>query len=286
MNGYEGMINGDFIPLDARSVGNILQRGGTILKTARSQRFRTPEGRKLAYENLKKEGITGVVAIGGDGTFAGARVFMAEYPDIIMAGIPGTIDNDLYGTDFTLGFDTALNTAIEAIDRIRDTADAHNRLFFVEVMGRDAGFIALNTGLAVGAEAILMPETPTQIDMLIDRLKEGKGRQKTSSIVIVSEGDEAGGAFKIAELVKDKVDFDTRVVVLGHIQRGGAPSCKDRVLAAKMGMGAVDTILTGTKGMMIGVRNGEVVNTPMEKAVKHHQDINPQLLRMIDILSR
>lgn len=284
--GYQGMIENDIIPLYAHSVGNIIQRGGTILQTARSKEFMTPEGRKKAYESLKSQGINGVVAIGGDGTFSGARVFMSEYPDINYVGIPGTIDNDLFGTDYTLGFDTALNTVVEAIDRIRDTADSHNRLFFVEVMGRDAGFIALNAGLAAGAEAILIPETPTSIDNIISRLEDGKRRKKTSSIVIVGEGDEAGNAFTIAEQVKGKVDFDTRVVVLGHVQRGGAPSCKDRVLAAKMGMGAVETLLAGGKGVMVGVKNGEVALTPMEKAVKHHQEINPGLLRMMDILSR
>lgn len=286
MRGYEGMIDGEFIPLQAHTVGNILQRGGTILKTARSEAFRTVEGREKAYINLKKKGIQGIVAIGGDGTFTGARIFMAEHPDMAVVGIPGTIDNDLFGTDNTLGYDTALNTAVEAIDRIRDTADSHNRLFIVEVMGRDAGFIALNTGIAGGAEAILMPETETDITSLIARLQDGKRRKKSSSIVIVCEGDEAGGAFKIAEQIKGKVDFDTRVVILGHIQRGGAPSCKDRVLAARMGMGAVETLRTGAKGVMIGIRNGEITLTQMEKAVKHHQNINPELLRMIDILSR
>lgn len=286
MRGYEGMIDGEFIPLQAHSVGNILQRGGTILKTARSEAFRTVEGRDKAYQNLKKKGIQGIVAIGGDGTFTGARIFMSEHPDISVVGIPGTIDNDLFGTDSTLGYDTALNTAVEAIDRIRDTADSHNRLFIVEVMGRDAGFIALNTGIAGGAEAILMPETETDITGLIARLQDGKRRKKSSSIVIVCEGDEAGGAFKIAEQIKGKVDFDTRVVILGHVQRGGAPSCRDRVLAARMGMGAVETLRTGTKGVMIGIRNGEIALTQMEKAVKHHQNINPELLRMIDILSR
>lgn len=285
--GYEGMIDGDFIEMDAPSVGNILQRGGTILQTARSKRFFTPEGRKQAYEHLKKAGVEGVVAIGGDGTFSGARVFMSEYPDIAFVGVPGTIDNDLYGTDYTLGFDTALNTAVDAIDRIRDTADSHNRLFFIEVMGRDAGFIALNAGIAGGAEGILIPETPTHIDNLVARLEDGSKRKKKSSIVIVSEGDEAGGAFKIAEEVKARVNtFDIRVVVLGHIQRGGAPSCKDRVLAAKFGMGAVETLMTGNRGVMVGIRDGQVALTAMEKAVKHHQQINPELLRMIDILSR
>ncbi len=284
--GYQGMIENDVIPLYAYSVGNIIQRGGTILQTARSKEFMTPEGRERAYQTLIANGINGVVAIGGDGTFSGARVFMNEFPDIRFVGIPGTIDNDLYGTDYTLGFDTALNTVVEAIDKIRDTADSHNRLFIVEVMGRDAGFIALNSGLAAGAEAILIPETPTSIEEVIKRLEEGKKRKKTSSIIIVSEGDDAGDAFAVAQKVKGKVDFDTRVVVLGHIQRGGSPSCKDRVLAAKLGMGAVETLLSGGKGVMVGVRNGEVALTPMDKAVKHNQEINPGLLRMIDILSR
>jgi 6-phosphofructokinase 1 len=287
MRGYEGMIEGDFVVLEASSVGNIIQRGGTILQTARSKEFRTPEGRKEAYQNLVKFGIEGVVAIGGDGTFSGAREFMSEYPQIPFIGIPGTIDNDLYGTDYTLGFDTAINIAVEAIDRIRDTADSHNRLFFVEVMGRDAGFIALNAGIAGGAEAILMPETPTHLDELVKSLEDGKRRKKKSSIVIVSEGEEEGGAFKIAEKVKQQIDFfDIRVVVLGHIQRGGAPSCKDRVLAARMGMAAVEGLRSGAKKVMVGVRHHDIVFTQMEKAVKHHQDINVEMLKMMNILAR
>ncbi|MEM6804842.1 MAG: 6-phosphofructokinase, partial [Bacteroidota bacterium] len=235
--GYEGMIESDFVKMDASSVSNIIQRGGTILKSSRSDRFRTVEGRKKAFKNLKKAGIEGMVAIGGDGTFAGARAFSSEHP-IPIVGAPGTIDNDLYGTDFTIGYDTALNTAMEGIDKIRDTADSHSRIFFVEVMGRDAGFIALNSGIAAAAEAVLIPEEETIIEDIIKKLEQG--RQKDSNIIVVAEGDDAGGAFEVAKKVEEKYDYQTRVVVLGHIQRGGSPTCADRVLASRMGMAAVE----------------------------------------------
>ncbi|MDX1905530.1 MAG: 6-phosphofructokinase [Bacteroidia bacterium] len=283
--GYEGMIDGDFLKMEAYSVSNIIQRGGTILKSSRSDRFRTPEGRQRAFNRLKEAGIDGLVAIGGDGTFAGARVFSNEH-HIPVVGVPGTIDNDLYGTDYTIGYDTALNTAMEAIDKIRDTADSHNRLFFVEVMGRDAGFIALNAGIAGGAEAVLIPETKTYIEDIIAKLEQGWLRHKTSSIIVVAEGDEGGGAFHVAEQVKQRfTNYDTRVVVLGHIQRGGSPTCMDRVLASRLGAGAVEALSEGLSNVMIGVVNNKIVHTSFIKACKYNQEINPQLLQLVEMLS-
>ncbi|MEZ4827199.1 MAG: 6-phosphofructokinase [Bacteroidia bacterium] len=285
MRGYEGMIDGDIFPMDAKSVSNIIQRGGTILKTSRSERFRTEEGRKKAFKNLKKFEIEGLVAIGGDGTFAGAKVFSAEH-NVPVIGVPGTIDNDLYGTDFTIGYDTALNTAMEAIDKIRDTADSHNRLFIIEVMGRDAGFIALNTGIAAGAEAVLIPETPTFIEDIIKKLEQGWLRSKSSSIIVVAEGDQAGGAFQVSEKIKQKFkNYDIRVVVLGHIQRGGTPTCADRVLASRLGAAAVEALMEGLSNSMAGIVNGEIQHTSLIKACKHHQNINPNLLNLVEILS-
>ncbi len=284
MHGYEGMMDGKFIPMNSESVSGIIQRGGTILKTARSKRFMTAEGMKQAFQNLKKENIDGVVAIGGDGTFRGAVEFNKNF-DVPFIGIPGTIDNDLAGTDFTLGFDTAINTVVEAVDKIRDTAASHDRLFFVEVMGRDAGSIALLSGISVGAEAILIPETKTYIDNLIQTLEKGWQRNKTSMIVIVAEGDEAGGAYKIAEIVKEKLTgIDTRVTVLGHIQRGGNPTCNDRVLASRLGVAAVEALLNGRREEMIGLVNNEISFTPFVNAVKQHV-INQNLLRIAKILS-
>lgn len=284
LHGYEGMINGEFTRLDRKSVANIIHRGGTILKTARSKRFMEEEGRILAYENLKKEGIEGVVAIGGDGTFTGAGVFSKICP-IPFVGCPGTIDNDLVGTDYTIGYDTAINTVTEAVDKIRDTAESHNRLFFVEVMGRDAGLIALRSGIAVGAEDILIPETKTDLDRLINRLKDCR-KDKSSKIIIVAEGDEAGGAFSIAEKVKQALPYyDTRVTVLGHIQRGGNPTCMERVNASRMGYAAVEALLKGRKNEMIGIVNNTITYTPFEKAVKHIQEIYPDYLKMMEILS-
>lgn len=285
--GYEGMIDGDIMPMDSKSVSNILQLGGTILCTARSERFRTPEGRKQAYEQLKKHDIDGVVAIGGNGTFTGADIFMQEYPDVRFVGTPGTIDNDLYGTDFTIGFDTAVNTAMNAIDNIKDTANAHNRLFFVEVMGRDAGFIAMRTGIATGAESILVPETPTDMNKLIDILDKRRRNNKSSSaIVVVAEGDEVGGAMEAAELAKKALpQYDIRVAILGHIQRGGRPTCNDRVLASRLGLEAVKALLDGKKGVMIGQVHKDIVYIPFEKAIKHNQRIDPRVLEIVDILS-
>ena len=283
--GYEGMIDGDFYKMESHDVSNIIQRGGTILKTARSQRFMTAEGRKTAFDNLKLHGIEGFVAIGGDGTFRGATVFEKEY-GITCVGVAGTIDNDLFGTDYTLGFDTAINTAIDCIDKIRDTAIAHNRLFFVEVMGRDAGFIALSCGIAGGAEAIVIPETETNIDNLISILQNGWQHQKSSAIVIVAEGDERGGAFEIAKLVKEKFNYyDTRVSVLGHIQRGGNPTVRDRILGSRLGMAAVEALADGKKNVMAGLINDELAFTPFANATKHHMDINKQMLKLVEILA-
>lgn len=285
--GYEGMIDDDFWKMETHDVSNILQLGGTILKTARSKRFMSPEGRKMAYDNLMKRGIEGVVAIGGDGTFRGATVFMKEYPDVIFVGCPGTIDNDLVGTDFTIGYDTAINTAMEAVDKIKDTAESHNRLFFIEVMGRDAGFIALRTAIAAGAEAVLVPETRTNLDRLIERLDYFHNKTgKTSAIVIVAEGDEAGGAMEVAEAVGKRFDqYEIKVAILGHIQRGGKPTCMERVRASQMGMAAVQALLDGKKGVMIGLIHFEVAYTPFENATKHHRDIKPALLEMVETLT-
>jgi len=286
IGGYSGLINGDFIFMDSSSVGNIIQRGGTIIKTARSKRFMTKEGRQLAYENLKKQGIDGLVVIGGDGSFRGADVFSNEFPDIKVVGIPGTIDNDLVGTDFTIGYDTAINTVVQAVDNIRDTATSHNRLFFVEVMGRDAGLIALRSGIACGAEAILIPETKTYINKLIKILERGWQRKKTGCVIIVAEGDDAGGAYKVAEQVKKKFDkYETKVAILGHIQRGGSPSCMDRVLATRLGYESVIALKEGKSKVMVGQVAGHVVLTPLENAVKHIFEVNENILNIADIMS-
>lgn len=283
--GYEGMINDEFVEMDASMVGNIIQRGGTILKTARSEEFRTVSGRKKAYENLKKRNIDGIVAIGGDGTFTGASIFMKEFPDINFVGTPGTIDNDLSGTDYTIGYDTAINTVVQAVDKIRDTAEAHDRLFFVEVMGRDSGLIALYSGIGSGAEAIVIPETPTSIERLLQNLERGWLRRKSSRIVLVAEGDEAGGALVLAEKVKSKFNFDTRVTILGHIQRGGSPTCNDRVLATRLGYEAVEALMRGRQGVMIGQVNNQIVLTPFYQALKDDGKMNMQLVKMAEILS-
>jgi 6-phosphofructokinase 1 len=284
--GYEGLINGEFRTMHSSSVGNIIGRGGTILKTARSKRFMEAGGRSIAIENLRKLGVEGLVVIGGDGSFRGADVLATEYPELKVIGIPGTIDNDLIGTDFTIGYDTAINTVVEAVDNIRDTASSHNRLFFVEVMGRDAGLIALRSGIAVGAEAILIPETQTHIDRLIAQLERGWKRQKSGHIIIVAEGDDAGGAFKIAELVQQKFDkLETKVVVLGHIQRGGNPSCMDRVLATRLGYEAVEALLGGQNKVMVGQIAGKVAYTPLINAVKHIMDVNDTMLHMAEIMA-
>jgi 6-phosphofructokinase 1 len=282
--GYEGMINGDMFPMDRKSVSNIIQRGGTILKTARSEQFRTPEGRKIAYENLKANGVDALVAIGGDGTFRGARTFGEEY-DIPVVGLPGTIDNDLCGTDFTIGYDTAINTVIDAVDKIRDTAESHDRLFIVEVMGRDSGLIALRTGIAAGAEAILIPESKTDLPAVFERLESGR-KDKRSKIIMLAENGEAGDAFEIGRQIKEKFpNYDTRISVLGHIQRGGRPTCMDRVLASRVGVAAVEALMEGHRNEMVGLIHNEIAYTPFDHATKHNTDINPNFLKIVEILA-
>jgi len=284
--GYQGLIEGDFKSMNARSVHHIIQKGGTVLKSARSDEFRTVEGRKKAFKNLNDNAVDAMVLIGGDGTFTGGMIFNEEfnYPVI---GIPGTIDNDIYGTNFTIGYDTALNTVIDAIDKIRDTASSHNRLFFVEVMGRDAGFIALNTGVGAGAEEILIPEEDMGLDRLLDSLQRSKRSGKSSSMVIVSEGDKTGkNVFELADYVEENLpEYEVRVSVLGHMQRGGSPSCFDRVLASRLGVKAVELLLDGKFNVMVGLMNSKIETVPLEKAVKGKHDINKELLRMSDILS-
>jgi 6-phosphofructokinase 1 len=282
--GYEGLMDDDFVQLDAAAVANIIHRGGTVLKTARSKRFTTTEGVKAAAATLKKRGMEGLVAIGGDGTFRGA-LELGKYAGLKIVGCPGTIDNDLVGTDFTIGYDTAINTVIDAVDKIRDTAESHERLFFVEVMGRDAGLIALRSGIGAGAEAILIPEAPTNVEDLIRRLEGGR-KNKSSKIVIVSEHETAGGAFAIAEKVRLKLPYyDTRVTILGHIQRGGNPSCMDRVNASRMGFAAVEALREGHNGEMIGIVDKKILFTPFVNAVKHIENPDASLLKMVEILS-
>jgi len=268
MRGYAGMIDNDIQSMNSRSVANIIQRGGTILKTARSKEFMTPEGRQKAYVNLKRVGIDGLVVIGGDGSFRGAQVFSKEF-DIPCIGLPGTIDKDIAGTDSTIGFDTAVNTAVEAIDKVRDTMDAHDRLFIVEVMGRDAGYIALHSGIATGAENILIPESKTDIEDLIASLSEKERRKKLVNLIVVAEGDNFGGANELAKVIKERIPAaDTRVCILGHIQRGGAPSCHDRLIASHMGYYAVESLIMGRNNVMVGVNNNKIHYTPIEKAIK------------------
>ncbi len=282
--GYQGMIEGDLKRLEPRDVGNILQRGGTILKTARSKDFMTPEGRAKAYQTLKAYDIDGCIAIGGNGTYTGGMVFSKEH-DIPFIGMPGTIDNDIFGTDLSIGYDTAINTAVEAVDRIRDTADSHNRVFFIEVMGRHAGFIALSTGIGGGAECVLLPETDTSIDALCAKLRKGLVRKKMFSIVIVAEGNKNGKAAEIAEAVKKQVpELNTRVTVIGHLQRGGSPTALDRVLASQLGFRAVEFLLEGKKNVAVGLVNNEVVCTPFKDAIEKQRKLDKDLLRMVDIL--
>lgn len=285
--GYQGMIDGDFMNMDRASVSGIIHLGGTILRSARCEDFRSEEGRQQAYAQLKKAEIDKIVVIGGDGSFRGALNFMKEFPDIHFVGCPGTIDNDLFGTDYTIGYDTAINTAMNAIDNIKDTANAHDRLFFIEVMGRDAGYIALPVGIATGAEAVLIPETKMGVDQLVDTLETNFQLKKTSTIVVVAEGDEEGGAFKIAEEVKKRSfnRYEIKVTILGHIQRGGRPTCMERVRASRLGMAAVHALLANKNAVMIGEVNGQITYTPFENATKHHMEINPMLLEMVEILS-
>jgi 6-phosphofructokinase 1 len=284
--GYQGMIEGDFTSLTARSVNNIINKGGTILKSARSDEFRTSEGRKKAHENLIKQHIDGLVVIGGDGSFTGAVIFNKEYGFPVI-GIPGTIDNDIFGTSHTLGYDTALNTAVEAIDKIRDTASSHNRLFFVEVMGRDAGFIALNAGVGAGAEEILIPEENLGLDRLLESLIKSRKSGKSSSIVVVAEGDKSGkNVFELAKYVEDNMpEYDVRVSVLGHMQRGGSPSCFDRVLASRLGVKAVEILIDNKTNLMVGLKNNIVITTDLEEAITGGHSINSELLRVSDIMS-
>lgn len=283
MRGYEGLINGEFIPMDRKSVANIIQRGGTILKTFRSEAFRTTEGRAKAYDQLQKHQIDALVVIGGEGSFTGADTFLKEYNVPIM-GLPGTIDNDLIGTDYTIGYDTAINNVIDAVDKIRDTAESHDRLFIVEVMGADSGLIALRSGIGAGAEAILIPESKNNIESLYMRLEQGR-KDKASKIIIVAEGDNYGG-FEIANLIKEKFpNYDTRLSILGHIQRGGRPTCQDRVLASRVGVAAVEALLNGRKGEMVGSVHGNMHYTPFHNAIKHISEVNPYLLKIVDILS-
>lgn len=284
MGGYEGMVHGDIRPMAVRDVSNIVQRGGTILRSARSEAFRTVEGRAQAKHVLGAAGIDALVAIGGDGTFTGASLFQQEH-GIPTIGIPGTIDNDLAGTDVTLGFDTATNTAMEAVDRIRDTASAHDRLFFVEVMGRTSGAIALHCGIAAGAEFVMVPERPEGIEELVSALEKASS-SKSSVIVIVAEGDEEGGAYAVARKVKERYDhYDTRVTVLGHVQRGGNPSVADRVLAGRSGVAAVEALLAGRSGAMVGVVNGHVVLVPFAEAIGVRRALDPELLRVLGVLA-
>jgi len=283
-HGYEGLINDEHINLERKSVANIIQRGGTILKTSRSERFKTEEGLQKAAHNLSKHHIDALVVIGGDGSFKGA-IALSKVCSIPIVGCPGTIDNDLIGTDFTIGYDTAINTVIDAVDKIRDTAESHDRVFIVEVMGRDAGLIALRSGIGTGAEAILIPETKNDVSQLIARLKTSRA-DKASKIIIVAEGDESGGAYKVAEKLKQHFpQFDMRVSILGHMQRGGSPSCMERVNASIIGYNAVEALLENKHGIMIGIVNKQVTYTPFENAIKHTQSLNPAMLKMMEILS-
>ena len=285
IRGYNGMIEDDIFKMDSRSVANIIQRGGTILKTARSKEFFDHEGRKKAFGNLAKRGIDGLVVIGGNGSFTGALKLSQEF-DIPCIGLPGTIDKDLYGTDFTIGFDTAVNTAVEAIDKIRDTADAHDRLFIVEVMGRHAGYIALHAGIATGAENILIPEEDTSVEEMIAGLSEKEKRKKLVNLVIVAEGHSSGGANNIAEIVKQQLpNLDTRVTILGHIQRGGSPTCIDRLIASRMGYHAVESLMEGRHNVMVGIQDNTMKYTPLEIAIREKQRVGDEWLKIVKILA-
>ena len=284
MRGYSGMIDGDIFKMEGKSVANIIQRGGTILKTARCKEFFTAEGRKTAYDNLKKLGINGLVVIGGDGSFRGAQIFSNEY-DIPCIGLPGTIDKDIAGTDFTIGFDTAVNTAVEAIDKVRDTADAHDRLFIIEVMGRDSGYIALHSGIATGAENILIPERKTDIENVIHSLVEKHGRKKLVNIIVVAEGEEFG-ALELSKIITERIpEQEVRVTILGHIQRGGSPTCFDRLIASRMGYAAVECLLEGRYNLFVGILNNKMHYIPLDQAVKKKQKISEDWMKIVRILS-
>ena len=283
--GYDGMIKGNIKRLERRDVGNIMHRGGTMLKTARSEEFRTPEGRKQAYDTLIAHDIDACVAIGGNGTYTGADIFMKEY-DIPFVGLPGTIDNDIYGTDFSIGFDTAINTAVEAVDKIRDTADSHNRLFFIEVMGRNSGYIALHTGIGSGASSIFLPEIDDSIEELSNMLTRSARRKKLFNLVIVAEGNKNGNAMEIADKIKKlNPEYDTKVTIIGHLQRGGAPSCQDRVLSARLGFAAVNALLNGKFGVALGVTNDKISYTPFIDAITKSKRLNKDLVKMAEILA-
>ncbi|MEI7676688.1 MAG: 6-phosphofructokinase [Bacteroidales bacterium] len=283
--GYKGLITGEIVPFKTENVSNIIQQGGTILKTARCMEFMTVEGRKLAHDTMVSEGIDCLVVIGGDGSLTGARIFASEF-NLPIVGIPGTIDNDLYGTDTTIGYDTALNTIMEAVDKIRDTATSHDRLFFIEVMGRDAGFLALNGAIASGAEAAIIPEIATEADQLTELIQNGFRKSKNSSIVLVAESEITGGAMGLADRVKKEYpQFDVRVTILGHIQRGGSPTANDRILASRMGSAAIDALLEDQRNVMIGIQNDQIVYVPFNKAIKNDKPINRELLNVLRTLS-
>lgn len=283
--GYRGLLTDEIVEFSTANVSNIIQRGGTILKTARCKEFRTPEGRQLAYDNLRRHEIDALVVIGGDGSLSGARIFANEF-NLPIIGLPGTIDNDLYGTDTTIGYDTALNTIMECVDKIRDTATSHERLFFVEVMGRDAGFLALNGAIAAGAEAAIIPEISTETDQLAELIENGFRKSKNSSIVLVAESPVTGGAMGIAKRVEEEYpQYDVRVSILGHLQRGGSPTAHDRILASRMGAAAIDALLEDQRNVMIGIKNDEIVYVPFSKAIKNDKPINRELLNTLRRLS-
>ena len=283
--GYKGLITGEIQEFQTQNVSNIIQLGGTILKTARCQEFKTPEGRKVAYETMQREGIDALVVIGGDGSLTGARLLAQEF-DVPCIGLPGTIDNDLYGTDTTIGYDTALNTILDAVDKIRDTATSHERLFFVEVMGRDAGFLALNGAIAAGAEAAIIPEVNTEVDQLEEFIKNGFRKSKSSSIVLVAESEITGGAMHYAERVKNEYpQYDVRVTILGHLQRGGRPTAHDRIIASRMGVASIEALMEGQRNVMIGIENDQIVYVPFTKAIKNDKPIDRELVNVLRELS-
>ncbi len=284
IQGFSGLLNKNFRPLDAKSVGNVLQRGGTILKTGRCKEFLQAENRKTAHQNLVSQGIDALVCIGGDGTFKGAHSLFSEF-NFPVAGVPGTIDNDIYGTDYSIGFDTALNTALEAIDKIRDTAFSHDRLFVVEVMGRDSGFIALSVGLAGGAEEIFIPESPLNIDNVIDHINQSVKRGKLSSILVTAEGQKPGRAYDLAEAIRKKSGYESKVCILGHLQRGGSPTAQDRILASRLGASAVEGLLRGHAGIMIGMQNDQISSLPLSEVVTKTKSIRLELMQLTRILS-
>ena len=282
--GYEGLMNNEIVPFSTENVSNIIQRGGTILKTARSKGFETPEGRKKAYDNMVANGIDALVVIGGNGSLTGAKIFAEEY-DVPCIGLPGTIDNDLYGTDLTIGYDTTLNTIVDCVDKIRDTANSHERIFFVEVMGRDAGFLAQNSAIASGAEAAIIPEDNTDADQLEHFIGRGIRKSKNSSIVIVSESPKCGAMYYAERVRKEYPQYDVRVSILGHLQRGGSPSARDRILASRLGAGAIDALLDGQRNVRIGIKQDNVVYVPFVDAIKKEKPINKELIRVLDELS-